>query len=119
MIKLVLDVDRGFACWPFYVIPKWCIGTDREQPYIVHERAHCRRQTLWTPLWWILWYFSSSFRRHEEIKAYKAEVKKVIDMGQEVDWHYYSNEMANGYKGMISYLDAVVLVNRWIGRTDV
>ncbi len=114
MIRIVLNVDRGFALWPIYVIPKWCVGTDREEPYIVHEETHCRRQRWWSPVWWVLWIASKKFRRREELLAYEAEISEVRRLGGEVDFHYYVNEMVNGYGGMISYLDAAIKVNRWM-----
>ena len=114
MIQLVWNVSRGFSGWPFYVIPKWCVGTAREQPYIEHERTHCHRQKMLTPIWWALWLVSKNFRHHEESLAYKAEIQKIVEMGQEVDCYYYADQMATGYRGAFEFLEASMLINRWM-----
>jgi hypothetical protein len=114
VIQITADVDRGFAAWPFYVIPKWCVDTPREQPYIEHERTHCQRQKWLTPLWWVMWYFFTSFRRSEELLAYKAEIEKCVELNQLVDVHYYASEMTLGYNHMIAYSVAYDLVREWV-----
>ena len=112
MIQLILNVNRGFACWPFYVIPRWCVGTQREAAYIEHEVTHCRRQKWITPFWWIAWVASRKFRWKEESEAYRRELMVVKEHG-EVNLDYYARELSKGYLGMIDYHAAY----SWLVRT--
>lgn len=113
MIRLILNINRGFASWPFYFIPKWCVGTPEEAAYVEHEKTHCRRQRWITPVWWIRWLFSRKFRWQEESLAYRNEIAVLINSGYPVDVDYYATQLSKGYLGMISYDSAIA----WIGAT--
>lgn len=111
MIQLAWNINRGFSAWPFYVIPRWCVETQREASYIEHERTHCRRQAWWTPFWWTAWVFSKKFRWAEESEAYRRELIVARRTG-DIDINYYANELSKGYFGMIGYVEAY----RWLVR---
>lgn len=113
MTRIVLPIDRGFAIWPIYVIPKWVAGTIRESAYIQHELTHCRRQKWITPIWWIRWLFSRKFRWQEESLAYRNQIATLINSGIYVDKGYFATQMSRGYLGMITYDSALI----WIERT--
>lgn len=106
MIRIILPIKRGFSGWPFYVIPKWCVDTPRQTPYENHEKTHCKRQRWITPIWWIRYALSKSFRRQEELLAYKTEMFTIMDQGRNIDIPYFSEQLATNYWGMINYVDA-------------
>lgn len=106
MTEIVLRTDRGFACWPFYVLPRWVMGTEREEAYRLHEQAHCRRQAWQTPLWWARYALSKSFRWREERIAYRVEIQHM----ERPSPTYYATALSEEYWGMVDYQSALAWV---------
>jgi hypothetical protein len=106
VIQVVTDRDRGWAMWPFYFIPSWCVGTPREAAYVEHEKVHCRRQRWITPIWFILWRLSRRFRWQEESLAYQKEIEVLIKGGNRIDMEYYATTLSDDYYNLITYENA-------------
>ena len=112
MIQKTTKRDRGWAMWPWYFIPSWCVGTRREAAYVEHEKTHCRRQRWITPVWWIRWRLSRKFRWSEESLAFRKEIEIALKSGS-FNKDYYAKELSENYYGLISYEGAY----EWLSKT--
>ena len=112
MIQLVTNGDRGWAGWPVYVIPSWCVGKPREAAYVEHEKTHCRRQRWITPFWWALWRLSRKFRWQEESLAYRKEIEVLMRAGVRIDMDYYATTLSSDYYNLITYENAYAWLKR-------
>lgn len=74
MIVATSLIPRGFdaiAAWPFVFIRP----TARyDAALIAHEMVHYQRQAWITPLWWLRYAASRSFRWREEVLGHRAQI---------------------------------------------
>lgn len=66
---LVPSGFSGITAWPFIFV------TDAsDKALIVHEMVHYREMAWITPIWWLRYGLSKSFRVAAEARAYKAQI---------------------------------------------
>jgi hypothetical protein len=71
--NLVPSPFWAFTAWPFIVVrPKHA----DDAGIIAHEMVHYREQAWITPIWWVRYWLSKSFRVAAEVRAYQVQIER-------------------------------------------
>lgn len=65
---------NAITIWPFIFVDNWH-GLHHDPALLDHEMVHYREQAWITPIWWLRYAFSKSFRVNAEAKAYAVQVQ--------------------------------------------
>jgi hypothetical protein len=69
--NLVPKPFYAFTAWPFIVVkPEHADNV----ALIAHEMVHYKEQAWITPIWWLRYALSKTFRIAAEVKAYKVQI---------------------------------------------
>lgn len=73
----------GLTCWPFILIRP---SRRDDHGLREHELVHHRRQAWITPIWFLRYWLSKSFRLQEEAIAYRTSVAFGMPQEEAIKW---------------------------------